>query len=280
MNTSIDKFPAMQLFTDSFIAETVHLTNEAVGIYIRLICFAWTKHGKPFSQPEAYKICQARLDEEKDIIDLVLKEFFQSDSNGYTNKKVLKEYAYLTEKYKVRSEAGRRGGLAKAKNGTLEKELQNQNDLIDVLTDRASSKTIAPTPIPTPIPNKILLADFETFWGSLIFKKGSKKLACQRYCKECREEDPQEIAKLYNKYSASITDKQFCAQVSTWINQRRFEDEINNTPKEIPEPKEFYNGIELKRHGFFGDQIEYVDNNGNKYQKHKWKVGAKIEKVN
>ena len=114
MNQSIDKFPAMQLFTDSFIAETVHLTNEAVGIYIRLICFAWTKHGKPFSQPEAYKICQARLDEEKDIIDLVLKEFFQSDSNGFTSKKVLKEYAYLTEKYKVRSEAGRRGGLAKA----------------------------------------------------------------------------------------------------------------------------------------------------------------------
>ena len=267
MNTTIDKFPAMQLFTDSFIAETVHLTNEAVGIYIRLICFAWTKHGKPFSQPEAYKICQARLDEEKDIIDLVLKEFFELNSTGYTSKKVLKEYAYLTEKYKVRSEAGRRGGLAKAKNNILE-------------VDHATSKIIAPTPIPTPIPNKILLADFETFWGSLTFKKGSKKLACQRYCKECREEDPQEIAKLYNKYSAGITDKQFCAQVSTWLNQRRFEDEINNTPKEIPEPKEFYNGIELKRHGFFGDQIEYIDNNGNKYQKHKWKVGAKIEKVN
>ena len=26
--------------------------------------------------------------------------------------------------------------------------------------------------------------------------------------------------------------------------------------------------------------IEYIDNNGNKYQKHKWKMGAKIEKVN
>ena len=40
----INKFHALQLFTDTFAAETVHLTNEQVGIYIRLLCFAWTKN--------------------------------------------------------------------------------------------------------------------------------------------------------------------------------------------------------------------------------------------
>ena len=34
------KLPSMPLFTDKFIAETVHLTNEAIGIYIRLLCFS------------------------------------------------------------------------------------------------------------------------------------------------------------------------------------------------------------------------------------------------
>ena len=47
----INKFHALQLFTDTFAAETVHLTNEQVGIYIRLLCFAWTKNAKPFTDP-------------------------------------------------------------------------------------------------------------------------------------------------------------------------------------------------------------------------------------
>ena len=43
------KLPSLPLFTDTFTAETVHLTNEQVGIYIRLLCFAWTKNAKPFN---------------------------------------------------------------------------------------------------------------------------------------------------------------------------------------------------------------------------------------
>ena len=48
MEEKTNKFHALQLFTDTFAAETVHLTNEQVGIYIRILCFAWTKNAKPF----------------------------------------------------------------------------------------------------------------------------------------------------------------------------------------------------------------------------------------
>ena len=40
MEEGKNKFHALQLFTDTFIAETVHLSNDQVGIYIRLLCFA------------------------------------------------------------------------------------------------------------------------------------------------------------------------------------------------------------------------------------------------
>ena len=263
MEKVVEKFHALQLFTDTFAAETVHLTNEAIGIYIRLLCFNWTKNTKPFKQKEAYRICQCRSKECEAIVDLVLNEFFIVGKKGedfiFTHKRLVKEYDYLTAKYKSRSEAGRKGGLAKSEN--------------------ASSKTIAPIPIPRPIPNKQLLVAFDTFWEALLFKKGSKKLACQRYLKECGDMEPEEVAASYNKYSAGIQDKQFCAQVSTWLNQRRFEDELNNKPKEIKIPPETYNGIILKRHGEFGDMLEFIDDKGNRYQKHKFKAGAKVEKV-
>ena len=73
------KLPSLPLFTDKFIAETVHLTNEALGMYIRLLCFAWTKKAEPFTEDQAYRICQCRLDECKDIVNLVLKEGQKQD---------------------------------------------------------------------------------------------------------------------------------------------------------------------------------------------------------
>jgi uncharacterized protein YdaU (DUF1376 family) len=203
-----NKFHALQLFTDTFSAETVHLTNEAVGIYIRLLCFNWTKNTKPFSQQDAYRICQCRSKQCEAIVDLVLGEFFILNSTGYTHKRLVQEHKYLTDKYKKRSEAGRKGGLAKS--------------------DNASSKMIAPIPIPKPIPNKNMQSIFEKFWSLLDVKKGSKFLAGKRYATHCAGMEPTDIALAFNRYASTVKDKEFLAHVSTWINQRRFEDEVNN----------------------------------------------------
>ena len=70
------KLPSLPLFTDTFSAETVHLTNEQVGMYIRLLCFAWTKKGKPFTTESARIICQCRTAECEFTVDDILREFF------------------------------------------------------------------------------------------------------------------------------------------------------------------------------------------------------------
>ncbi len=76
MTTETNKFHALQLFTDTFSAETVHLKNESVGQYIRLLCFAWTKNAKPFSTESAYRICQCVDDSCAINVYEVLEEFF------------------------------------------------------------------------------------------------------------------------------------------------------------------------------------------------------------
>ena len=87
------------------------------------------------------------------------------------------------------------------------------------------------------------------------------------------------IAESFNKYASKIQDKQYCAQVSTFLNQRRFEDEDNNKPIEIKEPDVYYKDIKLKKTGEFGQNIEYSDGKGGKYEKHKFKAGAEVIKI-
>ena len=266
MDKETNKFHALQLFTDTFSAETVHLTNDAVGIYIRLLSFCWTKNAKPFKTESAYRICQCRTDDCHIEVYEVLEEFFilksenkeNRNKNTWTHKRLTAEHEYLTAKYKARSEAGRKGGLAKS--------------------DNANSKNVAPIPIPKPIPNKNIQPMFEEFWTLLKYKKGSKHLANKKYDLYCSKSDPQDISDRFNRYASTVKDKEFLAHVSTWINQRRFEDEETNKPIKIPEPIYEFEGIKLKVKGEFGHFIELIDKNGNKYQKHKFKK-TPIEKV-
>ena len=265
MEKETNKFHALQLFTDTFSAETVHLTNEAVGIYIRLLCFAWTKNTKPFKTESAYRICHCTNIDCNSKVDEVLEEFFIAniEDSSWTHKRLTHEHQYLSDKYKARSEAGRKGGLA----------TQNK-----AKGDFASSKNQAPIPIPSPIPNKNIESSFDQFWNTLKTKKGSKHLANKKYNVHCSNLDPLELAEKFNRYSATVKDKEFLAHVSTWINQKRFDDEETNKPEKIQDKKYEYNGIKLYKSGVFGEYIELKDEEGNKYQEHKWN-GEPIQKV-
>ena len=150
------KLPSLPLFTDTFTAETVHLSNQEVGIYIRLLCFAWTKNSKPFSIRSAYTIGQCIDDDCKKIVDKILNEFFIMEgtdkyANCWTHKRLTEERDYLTDYYQKKSNAGRKGAIAKK--------------------NFANGKTEPYIPIPIPIPIK-----FNTFWEALKIKRGSKKV--------------------------------------------------------------------------------------------------------
>ena len=214
----INKFHALQLFTDTFAAETVHLTNEEVGIYIRLLCFAWTKNAKPFSIRSAYRIGQCIDDDCKGTVKKVLYEFFKMNGEDeyadcWTHKRLVQEHDYLTKKYKKRSEAGKKGGLARSKNK-------------------------APIPIPSPIPN-INKYDpvFEELWNKLDRKKGSKFKAHDIWLKlwskgVLKETDTPELIEAYNNQIKNIEDDTFIPHFTTWLNQRRWE---NEDKQEIPD---------------------------------------------
>ena len=211
-----NKFHALQLFTDTFAAETVHLTNQAVGIYIRLLCFAWTKNTKPFSSDSAYRICQCIDDTCKKQVDYILQEFFKCKvgEDAWVHKRLVQEHEYLTDKYQRKSRAGKKGADAKWS---------------------ANGKTMTPIPIPKPIPNNKYSSIFEELWKGLIIKRGSKWKAYQTFTKVCDDMPKKEtIIDIYNKQMQNIEDK-FVPHFSTWLSQKRWEmEEIDQIKQESP----------------------------------------------
>ena len=251
MEEKTNKFHALQLFTDTFAAETVHLTNEAIGIYIRLLCFAWTKNAKPFTTSSAYRICQCRSDECEKIVDMVLEEFFKiADVNikdSWTHKRLTAEHDYLTAKYKKRSEAGRKGGLAKGEN--------------------ANSKNLAPIPIPKPIPNKnIYDQSFEELWSSLNIKRGSKFSANKIFQKISEEIQDIDIAEIYNKQQSGVEAK-FVPHFSTWLMQKRWEIQEQDQ-KHQENPADLRTKMENLGYNFrhSEDNFDYFKKDGKEYK--------------
>ena len=212
MEREVNKFHALQLFTDTFSAETVHLTNEAVGIYIRLLCFAWTKNAKPFTTESAYRICQCNNNDCINEVAKVLSEFFiAEEDNKWTHKRLVQEHEYLTDKYKKRSMAGKKGAM---------------------IRHSANGKSLTPNPNPNPKPNNIYDEHFEELWKKLEIRRGSKFKAFQEYWKidkhtGCTVGDilsSDEIANIYNAQQKGIEDK-FVPHFSTWLSQRRWEND-------------------------------------------------------
>jgi uncharacterized protein YdaU (DUF1376 family) len=177
-----------------------------------LLCFAWTKNTKPFTTERARRICQCKSAECEFTVDNILREFFKQNGladNGqqyWIHKRLVEEHQYLSDKYKKRSEAGKKGGLAKSKNQ-------------------------APIPIPKPIPNKnIYNQDFEDLWSSLNIKKGSKFTAYKIFQKITQEIKGLDIAEIYNNQQSEVDDK-FVPHFSTWLSQKRWEMQPNDQKK-------------------------------------------------
>ena len=253
MEEKTNKFHALQLFTDTFAAETVHLTNEQVGIYIRLLCFAWTKNAKPFKSESAWRICQCINEDCKVKVQSILQEFFiptDDTLSEWTHKRLTAEHEYLTAKYKRKSIAGKKGADARYS---------------------ANGKTMAPIPIPKPIPNKNNKGydpSFERLWSYLKIKKGSKYKAHQTYQKTWQffGMDLEDIGDIYNKQINGVEAK-FVPHFSTWLMQRRWEIQEQDQ-KHQENPADLRTKMENLGYNFrhSEDNFDYFKKDGKEYK--------------
>ena len=202
-----EKLKAWYLFTEDFIAGTQHLTNQEIGIYIRLLCWNWNKKcpGLPKDMNTILRIANCITDSEKISCEKIVNEFFVLINDHYQNERQLQEYLYITKRIEASKENGKLGGRPK-------KPSTNPPTSTTTPTKKSPSKY-------NPL--------FNLFWDKIINKvsKGTAEKNFLRIEKEWQDK-AEDLAKLYNSYYDSVKDKEFAKQPAFWLSAKKYLDKL------------------------------------------------------
>lgn len=129
-------FPALPIWTDAYLADTIHLTPEQHGIYYLLLLHTWRTPGCKIPDDDEWLAGRFRMPVEwvREKVRPVLKEFYALHGVCMMQKRLSAEYAYVTAKRKKRVDAANR-------RWSNRKEAHNASS-------NASCNAYAPTPTP------------------------------------------------------------------------------------------------------------------------------------
>jgi uncharacterized protein YdaU (DUF1376 family) len=99
------EFPALPLFTDAIIADCAHLSDTEFGLYLRILMLMWRSPECRIPHDEAW--IGRKLQRDYAMALPLLNEFCQTDGNWWTQKRLLKEFAYVRKTSKRQSDAAK-----------------------------------------------------------------------------------------------------------------------------------------------------------------------------
>ena len=224
------KLPKMNLFVDAFNSDTVYLSEEELGLYMRMIFYAWT-HDAYLPKDKEIIYCLPKKPNDA-LVDKILKLFWTEDDKGFYQKRMLKEYEYAMEvSNKAVKSAEARWGVVERSDGELKGDRTPNANAMQ--THSEGNATITKTITKT---KDIYIDQFNEFWG-LVGNKVSKGQANKNYQRLDKEWalQPKELAEAYNNYYNSIGEKKFAKQPAFWLSAEKYLDE---KPKEYSREQE------------------------------------------
>ncbi|MBV1901071.1 MAG: DUF1376 domain-containing protein [Kordiimonadaceae bacterium] len=113
------EFPSLPLFTDAYLADTLHLTTEEHGAYLLLLMCAWRTRGCSLRDDDKMlaRIAGVSLSKWRRMRP-GLVEFFSIDNGHWHQKKLSHVYETVSKKVARNRANGALGGKAKAKRKT------------------------------------------------------------------------------------------------------------------------------------------------------------------
>ncbi len=104
--------PAMPLFCDAYLADTMHLTLEEHGAYLKLLMIIWRNNGAPLPDDDARlaQMLNVPLPRWRNKLRPILAGFFDLSQGTWRQKRLEKEWIFLRKKLEKNRENGAKGG--------------------------------------------------------------------------------------------------------------------------------------------------------------------------
>ena len=109
----MSKMPKMNLWIDAFNSDTSFLSDEELGIYFRLIFFAWSREG--YIPDDIDFIVSLTRNGNKEAIEKIIKLYWTKENDQYYQKRLKEEYIRAVETTEINKLNGKKGGEANAK---------------------------------------------------------------------------------------------------------------------------------------------------------------------
>lgn len=133
------EFACLPLFTDSWVADTAHLSRAERGLYHDLLVLCWRSPECRVPNDKAWIARRlACRDDELGMLDMIISEFMSTTGNWLFQKRLAKEFNF------VRKNSEKQSARAKSR---WDKE---NNEYHGNAARHASGNAPTPTPTPTP----------------------------------------------------------------------------------------------------------------------------------
>ena len=163
------KLPKMNLFVDAFNSDTVYLSEEELGLYMRMIFYAWT-HDAYLPKDKDIIYCLPKKPNDA-LVDKILKLFWTEDDKGFYQKRMLKEYNYAMEvSNKAVKSAEARWGVVERSDSEPKGDRTPYANVMQTHSKRSTTKDYNYKTITN---RDIYIDQFNEFWG-LVGNKVSK----------------------------------------------------------------------------------------------------------
>ena len=190
------KDPAVLFYTSDFLSGTFTMTNEQVGMYIRLLCLQHQK-GK-LSERDMFRICKA--------YDVDIWNKFKIEDGQFFNERMYNETIRrkkFTESRRNNAKSLKNDSTSKAYAKHMETETENVTITI----------------------NEDINIDFEWFWNNYDKKVGVKEKLKKKWNK-LSDEERQNAMNYIDLYKQSVPDKKYRKNPETFLNNKSWNDEI------------------------------------------------------